>query len=203
MDNFLTEVLAEQVKKGNKVDNILKPAAFAAAIKALNEKFGMYLTKGHIKNRLKTWRKQFGVLKELLAHRGFVWNKTRNMVVADDSAWNDYIRVHPDARIFRAKSIENFDKLCVVLGNDQTVASSSDNVTEIDVNFTVAKEDPDCFLRWTEEMDRWLAKVLVDQVRKGLKVDKVLQTEAYDTAVLAMNAKFGFHLTKYNIKKPS
>ncbi|KAJ1384112.1 Myb/SANT-like domain [Sesbania bispinosa] len=216
MDNCLTEVLAEQVKKGNKVDNILKPAAFAAAIKALNEKFGMYLTKGHIKNRLKTWRKQFGVLKELLAHRGFVWNKTQKMVVADDSAWNDYIRVHPDARIFRAKSIENFDKLCVVLGNDQTVASSSDNVTEIDVNFTVAKEDPDCFivaeiqtdgignltknLRWTEEMDRWLAKVLVDQVRKGLKVDKVLQTEAYDTAVLAMNAKFGFHLTKYNIK---
>lgn len=93
MDNCLTEVLAEQVKKGNKADNILKPAAFAAAVKALNEKFGMYMSKGHIKNRLKTWRKQFGVLKELLAHRGFVWNKTQKMVVANNSVWNDYIRV--------------------------------------------------------------------------------------------------------------
>jgi hypothetical protein len=93
MDNCLTDVLVEQVEKGNKVDNILKPAAFAAALKALNEKFGMHVTKGHIKNRLKTWRKQFGVLKELLAHRGFVWNKTQKMVVANDSVWNDYIRV--------------------------------------------------------------------------------------------------------------
>lgn len=93
MDDCLTEVLAEQVKKGNKLDNMLKPAALEAAVEALNENFGMYLSKGHIKNRLKTWRKQFAVLKELLAHRGFAWNKTQKMVVADDSVWNDYIKV--------------------------------------------------------------------------------------------------------------
>lgn len=93
MDKCLTKVLAEQVKKGNKVDNILKPAAFAGALKTLNEKYGLYLTKEHIKNRLKTWRKQFGVLKELLAHSGFMWNETKKMVVADNSVWNDYIKV--------------------------------------------------------------------------------------------------------------
>ena len=244
MDNCLTKVLAEQVKKGNKVDNMLKPAAFAAAVNALNEKFGMYLSKGHIKNRLKTWRKQFGVLKELLIQRGFVWNETQKMVVADDALWNEYIKVtslsviryamhsisllfyvgcliflcylqaHPDSRIFRAKSIENYDELCSILGNDQAAASFSDNVAEIDVNFTVDNGDPDIAivseiqtdgnqnksLRWTEEMDRWLGKILVDQVRKGLKVDKALQTEAYDTTVSALNAKFGLQLTKYNIK---
>ena len=93
MDKCLTKVLAEQVKKGNKVDNILTPAAFAGALKTLNEKYGLYLTKEHIKNRLKTWRKQFGVLKELLAHSGFMWNETKKMVVADNSVWNDYIKV--------------------------------------------------------------------------------------------------------------
>lgn len=214
MDNCLTDVLAEQVEKGNKVDNILKPAAFAAALKALNEKFGMHMTKGHIKNRLKTWRKQFGVLKELISHRGFVWNKTQKMVVANDSVWNDYIKEHPDAKIFRAKSIENYDKLCIILESDQSIARFSDNVTEIDVNFTVDDEEPDLVilsetqtdgnltkhLRWTEEMDHWLGKILVDQVRKGLKIDNVFQTEAYDKAVSAMNAKFGHHLTKFHIK---
>lgn len=214
MDNCLTDVLAEQVEKGNKVDNILKPAAFAAALKALNEKFGMHMTKGHIKNRLKTWRKQFGVLKELISHRGFVWNKTQKMVVANDSVWNDYIKEHPDAKIFRAKSIENYDKLCIILESDQSIARISDNVTEIDVNFTVDDEEPDLVilsetqtdgnlskhLRWTEEMDHWLGKILVDQVRKGLKIDNVFQTEAYDKAVSAMNAKFGHHLTKFHIK---
>ncbi|KAK7259947.1 hypothetical protein RIF29_25581 [Crotalaria pallida] len=214
MDNCLIEVLADQVEKGNKVDNILKPAAFAAALKVLNEKFSMYLTKEHIKNRLKTWRKQFKVLKEILAHRGFVWNETQKMVIANNSVWNDYIREHPDAKIFRAKSIENFDKLCIVLGNDQAIQTFSENDTEIDVNLTVDKGDLDAAfvseiqtngsqtktLRWTEEMDHWLGRILADQVRKGLKVDKVLQTEAYDTAVSALNAKFGLHLTKYNIK---
>ncbi|KAK7304875.1 hypothetical protein VNO77_42768 [Canavalia gladiata] len=214
MDKCLTEVLAEEVKKGNKVDNILKPAAFTGALKTLNEKYGMYVTKAHIKNRLKTWRKQFGVLKELLAHKEFMWNDTKKMVVADNSVWNDYIKAHPDARIFRAKCIENYDQLCAVLGNDHAIASISDNVTEIDVNFAVDKEDPDLGIvseiqtegnqtkihRWTVEMDHWLGKILVDQVRKGLKVDKVLQTEAYDTAVSAINAKFGLHLTKDNIK---
>ncbi|XP_020222381.1 uncharacterized protein LOC109804884 isoform X3 [Cajanus cajan] len=214
MDKCLTEVLAEQVKKGNKVDNILKPAAFAGALKTLNEKYGMYVTKGQIKNRLKTWRKQFGVLKELLAHTGFMWNETKKMVVADNSVWNDYIKVHPDARIFRAKSIENYDQLCTILGNDQAIASFSDNVTEIDVNFAVDKGDPDLAvvseiqtdgnqtkcLRWTAEMDHWLGKILVEQVRRGLKVDKVLLTEAYDTAVSAINAKLGLHLTKCNLK---
>lgn len=125
-----------------------------------------------------------------------------------------YLQEHPDARIFRAKSVENYDKLCIILGNDQSVASPSDSVTEIDVNFTVDNGDPDLAnlsevqtegnltknFRWTEEMDHWLGKVLVDQVRKGLKIDNVLQTEAYDTTVSAINAKFGLHLTKYNIK---
>ncbi|XP_014510263.1 uncharacterized protein LOC106769245 isoform X1 [Vigna radiata var. radiata] len=214
MDKCLTEVLAEQVKKGNKMDNMLKPAAFSGALKTLNEKYGMYVTKGQIKNRLKTLRKQFGVLKELLAQRGFMWDDTKKMVVADNSVWNDYIKMHPDARIFQAKSIENYDQLCIILGNEQVIASLSDNVTDTDVNFGDDKRDPDLAivsevhhdgnqtksLRWTVEMDHWLGKILVDQVKKGLKVDKVLLTEAYEAAVSVVNAKFGLHLAKFNIK---
>ncbi|PNX55329.1 hypothetical protein L195_g048956, partial [Trifolium pratense] len=138
------------------------------------------------------------------------------MVVANDSVWNDYIKEHPDAKVFRAKSIENYDKLCIILGNDQSIARLSDNVTEIDVHFTVDDkvEEPDLIilsetqtdgnltkhLRWTEEMDHWLGKILVDPVRKGIKVDNVFRTEAYEKAVSSMKAKFGYHITTFNIK---
>jgi len=125
-----------------------------------------------------------------------------------------FLQVHPDARIFREKSIENYDQLCTILGNEQVIASLSDNVTDTDLNFVVDKTDPDLAIvsevhhdgnqtkniRWTVEMDHCLGKILVDQVKKGLKVDKVLLTEAYEAAVSVVNAKFGLLLTKFNIK---
>lgn len=94
MDRCLTKILVEQAKNGNKVDTTFKPAAYTAALEALNETFGLDLTKEHIRNRLKTWKKQYGVLKELLAQNGFKWDEARKMVVADNSVWNDYIKVH-------------------------------------------------------------------------------------------------------------
>uniref|UniRef100_A0A2N9FX33 Myb/SANT-like domain-containing protein n=1 Tax=Fagus sylvatica TaxID=28930 RepID=A0A2N9FX33_FAGSY len=214
MDRCLTEILVEEVKKGNKIDSTFKPAAYRAAITALKEKFGLELTKEHVRNRLKTWKKQFGILKELLAHKGFKWDETRKMVIADNSVWNDYSKAHPDAKQFRAKFIENYDELCIIVGNDQTVASSSDNDAEIDVDLTVGKEGVDAGivseiqsddrqtknLRWTEEMDRCLGKILVEQVRKGHKIDKILQREAYDAAVLDLNERFGPELSKEHIR---
>ncbi|XP_028803943.1 uncharacterized protein LOC114759016 [Neltuma alba] len=214
MDNCLTKILAEQVRKGNKVDNVLKPVAFAASVKELNEKLHLDLTKDHVKNRLKTWRKQFGILKKLLAHRGFEWDNAQKMVIAENSVWNDYIRENPDARMFRARLIENYDELCLIIGNDQAIANSSDNATEINVDLTIDRRDSDPAtgsemrnvgnkpekVRWTEEMDDFLGKILVDQVRKGNKVDKTLQTEAYEAAVSAISAKFGPHITKEHIK---
>lgn len=38
-------------------------------------------------------KKQYGVLKVLLAQKGFEWDEVQKMVVADDSVWNDYFKV--------------------------------------------------------------------------------------------------------------
>lgn len=96
MDSCLSAILVQQIKLGNrsKFDYKLKPAAFAAAVMAINEKFQIVLLKEHIKNRLKTWKKQYDILKELLDQSGFEWDENRKMVIANDSVWNEYIKVH-------------------------------------------------------------------------------------------------------------
>lgn len=93
MDHCLTEELIEQVKLGNKLERNFRPAAFNAALMVLNEKFALDLSKENIRNRLKTWKKLYVVLKELLSQGGFGWDEKRKMVVADESVWNEYIKV--------------------------------------------------------------------------------------------------------------
>lgn len=96
MDSCLTAILVQQIKQGNrsKFDYTLRPDAFEASVLAINEKFQLYLTKEHVKNRLRTWKKQYAILKELMTQSGFEWDEKRKMVIANDSVWTEYIKVH-------------------------------------------------------------------------------------------------------------
>lgn len=95
MDSCLSATLVQQIKEGNRseFDYKLRPAAFEACVLAINEKFQLYLTKEHVKNRLKTWKKQYDILKELINQSSFEWDEKRKMVIANDSVWNEYIKV--------------------------------------------------------------------------------------------------------------
>ena len=95
MDRCLGKVLVEQVILGNKnkLDNKFKPAAYEAAVLAIKKQFHIDLMKDHVRNRLKTWKKQYDILQELLDQSGFEWDGRRKMVIANDSAWNEYIKV--------------------------------------------------------------------------------------------------------------
>ncbi|KAJ4824112.1 hypothetical protein Tsubulata_008856 [Turnera subulata] len=69
--------------------------------------------------------KQLGILKELLSHKGFGWDETRKMVVADGSLWNYYVK-------FRGRSVENYAAVCVIIGNDPIAAGYGDGGTDVD-----------------------------------------------------------------------
>ena len=62
-------------------------------IASFNARFGFKYDIDILKNRYKTLRRQYNVIKNLLELDGFVWDDTRQMVTADDSVWQDYIKV--------------------------------------------------------------------------------------------------------------
>ncbi|OMP08266.1 hypothetical protein COLO4_06628 [Corchorus olitorius] len=214
MDGCLTKVLAEQVKKGNKTDNALKPAAYMAAVTVINKKFGLDLTKEHLRNRLRTLKKQFGIVKGILAQKGFQWDEERRMVVADASVWKDYIKAHPDARQFQARYIDNYDELCIIFGNDQAIAGCSENDAETHMQSAASRDVLDTAsssdiqsddnhikdLRWTDAMDYYLGKSLAEKVKEGSKLDSTLQWEAFDAAISTLNEKIGLELTRDHIR---
>ncbi|KAG7557862.1 Myb/SANT-like domain [Arabidopsis suecica] len=128
MDKCLIEALAVQAKNGNKVDKCFNDSAYTAACVAVNARFNLNLTSQKAINRLKTIKKRYKVMRDILSHDGFWWNSTTKMIDCEsDELWRRYIAVYPDAKAFRGKQIEMYEELRTVCGDYQTPASSEEH----------------------------------------------------------------------------
>ncbi|CAK9155011.1 unnamed protein product [Ilex paraguariensis] len=217
MDRCLSKILVKQIKLGNKSksENKFKTAAYVAAVSALNKRFQLDFTKDHVKNRIKTWKKFYGSVKGLLEQGDFRWDETRKMVTADASVWHSYIKKNPNVRLLQGRVIENYDDLCVVIGNDDPILSSgndtetdlycdADNSVEAELAYQnqsdCAKEKGKCSL-WTHEMDLCLTEKLIEQVKLGNKLERNFRPVAYAAALNALNENFALDLTMDEIRR--
>ncbi|XVF82503.1 hypothetical protein PTKIN_Ptkin16aG0054400 [Pterospermum kingtungense] len=120
MDKCLIEALAIQAKNGNKFDKCFNENAYTAACVAVNSRFNLNLNNQKVVNRLKTIKKRYKAMKDMLSQDGFRWNPNTKMIECDsEDLWKRYIAAHPDARGFRGKQIEMYDELKIVCGNYQ------------------------------------------------------------------------------------
>ncbi|KAI3883256.1 hypothetical protein MKW92_000388 [Papaver armeniacum] len=55
-------------------------------------------------------------MRTLLNKDEFHWDETRQMIAADDNVWDDYLKLHPEARSYRTKTLPNYSNLGVVYG---------------------------------------------------------------------------------------
>ncbi|XP_057976237.1 uncharacterized protein At2g29880 isoform X2 [Malania oleifera] len=120
MDKCLIEALVIQAKNGNKIDKCFNENAYTAACVAVNTRFNLSLNNQKIVNRLKTIKKRYKIMRDMLSRDEFTWNPNTKMIECDnDDVWKRYIAAHPDARGFRGKQIEMYDELKIVCGNYQ------------------------------------------------------------------------------------
>lgn len=124
-------------------------------------------------------------------------------------------QAHPDARKFQERSIENYDDLCIILGNNHALAGCLESDSEAHMQSAASRDALDSAsssgiqsddnhvktLRWTDAMDYYLGKSLVEKVKEGYKMDNTLWREAYDAAISTVSEKIGLELTKDHIKK--
>lgn len=93
MDRYFIDLMLEQVRKGNQIEGVFRKQSWAEMIASFNAKFGFNYDVDVLKNRYKTLRRQYNVIKNLLELNGFVWDDARQMVTADDYVWQDYVKV--------------------------------------------------------------------------------------------------------------
>lgn len=92
-DSYFIELLLEQVRKGNKTGHGFRKQAWAYMIVLFNTKFIFKYDIDVLKNRYKRLRKQYNEMKTLVDHGEFKWDKSQQMITADDNVWDEYIKV--------------------------------------------------------------------------------------------------------------
>ena len=94
MDKCLIESLAIQARNGNKIDKCFNENAYTAACVAVNSRFNLSLNNQKVVNRLKTIKKRYKIMRDMLSQDGFIWNPNTKMIECDnDDLWKRYIAV--------------------------------------------------------------------------------------------------------------
>lgn len=149
MDRYFIDLMLEQVNKGNLVDGLFRKQAWIEMIESFNVRFGFSYDLDILKNRYKTLRRQYNVIKNLLELDGFFWDNTRQMVTADDRVWQDYIKAHTDARQYMTRPVPYYKDLCIICkelsadGRDSASGHHVDQQDEVlDVKFLKGSRSP-------------------------------------------------------------
>lgn len=211
MDRYLIDLLLDQVHKGNKLGQTFITQAWIDMVTSFNVKFGSHYDKDVLKNRYKHLRRLYNDIKILLDRSGFSWDEARDMVTAEDSVWDAYIKSHPDARSYRVKTVPSYQKLRVIFGQEisdgrynrlaQNVGSDGD-VTVLMTCYGNEKKDnfPSSIhhlgLEWTAAMDQFFIDLLLEQVREGNKINRAFNEQAWIHIVESFNETFGLQLDK-------
>ena len=93
MERKLIDLLLEQIQLGRKAEGGFKKTAWTAVEKKFNEEMNLNLTRDNFKNKLKTWKQSYRMMKELRNMSGFAWNESTQCVDADDSVWEELLKV--------------------------------------------------------------------------------------------------------------
>ncbi|MED6138191.1 hypothetical protein PIB30_119046 [Stylosanthes scabra] len=144
MDRYFINQMLAHIEKGNRPDGVFSRQAWMEMISTFNEKFGFEYSLEHLKNRYKTLRRQYNLIKNILDLDGFVWDEARQMITADDSAWQDCIKVHPDARQFMTRPLPYYKDLCIICNPkfDKKESSLPQDIIELQ-NIVDVKIDSD------------------------------------------------------------
>ncbi|PIN23479.1 hypothetical protein CDL12_03796 [Handroanthus impetiginosus] len=65
------------------------------------------------------WKKNHASLVSMISRSGFGWNESTNIIIVEDSIWDNYVKVDPNARTMRYKSFPLYPSWYKIFGKDR------------------------------------------------------------------------------------
>ncbi|EOY11394.1 Uncharacterized protein TCM_026587 isoform 1 [Theobroma cacao] len=204
MDQHFIELMLGHLRNGNKSKNTFNKQAWNDMLGSFNAKFGFPYGKSFLRRRYRKLLKHYSDVQSLLLQKGFSWDEKQQMVVADDLVWDNYVKAHPDARIYRNKKMLNYQDLRLIYGNASNIGVSSHMCQGRNTGPKILpawtgeqNEDHLCDRRemlsihWTPAMNRYFIDLLLNQALGGNKIHHMFIPEAWTQMVAMFNVKFG------------
>ncbi|KAI5334143.1 hypothetical protein L3X38_024276 [Prunus dulcis] len=90
MERSLADILREQLQIGHKGDGGWKAVAYNTAAAILSAQFDIEVSADNIRNRVKTWKRFYGTVSDILSQSGFNWDATKKMISVDEeNVWDE------------------------------------------------------------------------------------------------------------------
>ncbi|KAK9288926.1 hypothetical protein L1049_017397 [Liquidambar formosana] len=119
-DEVLLDALLEEQMKGNRPDGTWSTTAYTNVVKTLTQKLEFPFLKDHVKNRMKTLKKNFNTCYELFkGMSGFAWNPETQLFEAENEVWKELIQANAAAATWRHTRICHYDKLFELFAKDR------------------------------------------------------------------------------------
>ncbi|XP_019067004.1 uncharacterized protein [Solanum lycopersicum] len=143
MEYLMLEILADQVKQGNKSTNKFKVISFNRVSNAINEQLGMDCSLKHVENHHKTLRSTWNIVQTLLNKSGLGWDDNLKMITASPRVYAMHIQAHPSHDKFIKKKIDMFEEMSLVCGNDRARGDCAKSFEDIGLDCSSEKGNED------------------------------------------------------------
>ncbi|XP_061349444.1 uncharacterized protein LOC133294713 isoform X2 [Gastrolobium bilobum] len=193
-----------QLKNGNMVGNTFSRKAWNHMVKFFNKKFDAQYDKSFLKHRYDKLGNYYSDIKNLLKLKDFSWDEKKQRIVADDYVWDNFIKAHPHVSLYRNKTLLNYRDLGLIYrdamcnGHCSYMLEGRENEYHSD---GVDEDTQDCAIGdWTPCMDRYLIDLMLEEVRRGNKIDYVLNSQAWTDMVVLFKERFGVQFEENYLK---
>ncbi|KAA8529641.1 hypothetical protein F0562_034259 [Nyssa sinensis] len=189
-DKALIEALLELYNTGWKRDNGTFKSGYTAVLeKEMKSRLpGCNLKASpHIDSRLKTLKKHCDAITDMRGAIGIRWNNEEHTVMCeDDDIWEDWVKIHSDAKGLRNKPFPYYDDLCIIFGKNRANFKGVENASggkELDCEEANNNAEPMMGVDGSNGMNRANGKHVKNAFGLGKKLANM---EANDNAVNAM-----------------
>ncbi|KAL7235113.1 hypothetical protein ACSBR1_018576 [Camellia fascicularis] len=92
MDRYFIDLMLEQIRKGNMIDQNFNKQAWGDMMAKFVAKFGSQHHKDVLESRFEKMRNLFHDMRTLVDQSGFAWDEMQQMLTASDDIWDAYIK---------------------------------------------------------------------------------------------------------------